>query len=554
MTVRDRHFPSVHLRPPCHWVNDPNGLVFHDGAYHVFFQYNPDGVRHANMHWGHWRSGDLVHWQLLPVALAPTPGGEDADGVWSGNAVSAEDRMVAFYSAKRDDRWWQPVASAVSTDGVRFAKSDALSVVEPPAGTAMFRDPYVWRHGNQWRMLVGAALDDGRGAALQYVSVDLNRWDYVGPFLARAPEALTTGGNTEEGWECVQYASLAPDRGALIFSAWDPSDGATGVAVYVGEDHGAEFEPHHLQPFDHGPDLYAPAILPAPDGRWLAWGWILEARDETRVGAPSTWSDQVGWAGMLSLPRELTLAENGLRQAPARETDLLRGRRWFEVEPAVVEHLAPVVLGRVGRAVDVVATVGRSSDGRAAASIRLVTSDDETEYLGVGLDPESGDLVVDRSAASRDPRAKGNAWRIPTQVRPGQSIDIRAVIDHSVIEVFTSTGQALTLRFYPTGDADWRLVVRAAGSGSAPFAVTVWELNPLAITDQRPRCLGARNSPGVFDEHHRRRREPRRPGLAHRSGRPAVPTRWKPRQRRGRAAQAWARGHLDDLLGRQPTG
>ncbi|MEI5596264.1 hypothetical protein [Streptomyces brasiliscabiei] len=117
--THDSHRPVAHLRPPANWINDPNGLVFHDGTYHVCYQYNPYGTRHANMHWGHFRSPDLVSWEPLPIALTPTPGGVDEDGCFSGNAVSDGDRIVAFYSAYRRDRWDQPVTTATSHDNGR---------------------------------------------------------------------------------------------------------------------------------------------------------------------------------------------------------------------------------------------------------------------------------------------------------------------------------------------------------------------------------------------------------------------------------------------------
>ncbi|MGW0624337.1 hypothetical protein ACWD3P_43655 [Streptomyces sp. NPDC002765] len=72
---QDPHRPVAQLRPPSNWINDPNGLVFHDGHYHVSFQYNPYGATHANMHWGHFRSPDLISWEPLPIALSPTPDG-----------------------------------------------------------------------------------------------------------------------------------------------------------------------------------------------------------------------------------------------------------------------------------------------------------------------------------------------------------------------------------------------------------------------------------------------------------------------------------------------
>jgi beta-fructofuranosidase len=332
VSAPDPHFPAVHLRPPAHWINDPNGLVFHDGHYHVFFQYNPHSARHADMHWGHYRSPDLIHWEHLSIALAPTAGGEDDGGVWSGNAVSTEGQLIAFYSAKRDDRWWQPVTSAASHDGgLTFTKRPGLLIPEPADETSMFRDPYVWRDGDRWRMLVGAGLTDGRGAAQQYLSDDLENWEYIGPFLARAPEPLPGGKDTEEGWECVQYADFGDGRGVLLLSAWDPEGGASHSAAYPGRDQGIRLAAEAPQRLDHGPEFYAPALLHAPDGRWLMWGWAWEARDEVQVGAPSTWTDEVGWAGMLSLPREVTLgSDGGVRQRPAHEVDALRGERTLQ--------------------------------------------------------------------------------------------------------------------------------------------------------------------------------------------------------------------------------
>lgn len=480
MIMPDPHLPTVHLRPPGNWINDPNGLVFHNGAYHVFFQFNPEGAQHTNMHWGHFRSEDLLRWELLPVALAPTPNGADADGVWSGNAVSTGGRIVAFYSANLRSRWWQPIASAVSSDAVGFRKARDLVIPDAPPGTVMFRDPYVWRDSTRWRMLVGAALSGGQGAALQYVSQDLRRWDYLGPFLARPPEALPGHRSTQDGWECVQFADFGALHAALVLSCWSRKTGASNAAVYIGRDHGNNFEPNRLQVFDHGPDCYAPALLHAPDGRWLAWAWIWEARDEPSVGAPGRWIDEAGWAGMLSFPRELTLDRGVLQQSPAREIEQLRQHRRVDIACAVNVG-APRHLGQIARSTEICATLVRSADGRAASGIRITTSDDGVEHLDVYLDPDSGDVVADRSKASRDHRAKKGSWSIPTAVGPGEAVEIRALIDHSVIEIYTAQGHTLTLRFYPTGDNQWRLSARARGFGEARLTLVAWALTPLSI-------------------------------------------------------------------------
>ncbi|MEU2282076.1 glycoside hydrolase family 32 protein [Streptomyces sp. NPDC013178] len=482
----DPYRPVAHLRPPRNWINDPNGLVFHDGHYHVCYQYNPYGATHANMHWGHFRSSDLLSWEPLPIALSPTPGGVDADGCFSGNAVSDGDRLVAFYSAHREDRspQHQPVTCATSLDGGRtFSPRGEPVVPELPEGCTMYRDPYVWRDGDKWRMLVGAALADGRGAALLYESPDLDDWTYLGPFDAREQEPVGgTGLHTGEGWECPQYLPPRSGRpGALIFSAWNDDDGPRCVTALVGEEHGAVFESGPPVLVDHGPDCYAPALLRAPGGhshaeggggsRWLLWGWSGEARE-------GAWAVADGWAGVLTLPREIAVGDDGtLRQQPAAELLALRGAHHVHAE-GVTRGPEPVELGGVGRAFDLTARL----ETTGAASLRLLTTPDGSEYLDIRLDAAAGELVVDRDHASLDDRAHGGSYRMPCPT--GRPVDLRLVVDHSVAEVFlTTTGQVLTLRFYPTGDAPWRLQARTAPDTRLGYTVDAWELSPLVIKE-----------------------------------------------------------------------
>lgn len=483
----DPHLPAVHLRPPRNWINDPNGLVFHDGHYHVFFQYNPHSAEHANMHWGHFRSPDLLHWELLPVALAPTPGGDDADGCFSGNAISHDEQLIAFYSANRTDRWWQPVTTAASHDGGRtWTKRPELLIPEPPTGTTMYRDPYVWRQDGQWRMLVGAALDDGSGAALLYESSDLEDWEYRGPFLASNLAAAADDSTTGTGWECPQYATFG-ERGALIVSDWDPQDGPRSVIVHSGKEVHGRFSASAPVPLDHGPDFYAPALLRAPDGRWLLWGWAWEARD-------ADWAREAGWAGILTLPREVTLTDDGsVRQQPARELLGLRTELVLHRTGQVTED-QPVELGEVSRTCDLTAVL--RSDGAGASGLRLVTSRDGAEYLDIRLDPAAGQIVVDRNQASRDPRAQGGAYAMPCPAASvlGASVELRIVVDRSVIELYLSTGQALTLRFYPSDDGPWRLQARTTGTGQALFAVEAWDLHPDGIHQEALTAAGERTA------------------------------------------------------------
>ncbi|XUL85338.1 glycoside hydrolase family 32 protein [Streptomyces galilaeus] len=447
----DPHRPALHLRPPRNWINDPNGLCFYDGHYHVFFQCNPHGPRHGTIHWGHFRSPDLVHWQFLPPALAPTPGGYDADGCFSGNAVSDGERLVAFYSAHREDRWWQPIAAAESRDGgLSWTKRPELVIPEPPDGTVMWRDPYVWRQDDRWRMLVGAALQDGRGTAFLYESDDLEEWAYRGPFAV--------GDGPDTGWECPQYADFGADGGALIVCDWSPQDGPRGTLVLSDRDGFSA-----PVPLDHGPDLYAPALLPAPDGRLLLWGWAWEARD-------TDWVDASGWSGVLTVPRELTLAYDGtLHQRPARELLALRGPHLLKSAEDSGSSKVPLDLGPVGRRFDLTARLSGDT------TLRLLTSADGTEHLTIRRDLTGHHIVVDRNHASLDPRAHGGSYTMPC---PAGLVELRLIVDHSIAELYlTSTGQALTLRFYPVGDAPWRLQI----TGDHEHTVEAWELLPIAM-------------------------------------------------------------------------
>lgn len=480
----DPHLSVAHLRPPRNWINDPNGLAFHDGHYHVCFQYNPYGPEHAHMHWGHFRSSDLITWEELPLALTPTPGGDDADGCFSGNAVSHGDRIVAFYSAFRTDRWAQPVASAESRDnGLTWTPRPGLLIPDPPRGTTMYRDPYVWREADRWRMLVGSAQDDGRAAALHYESTDLEQWQYRGPFLARAPQPVAPDADTGRGWECPQYLH-ANGRGALLVSAWDPELGPRRTVVYPGREQDGRFRPAAPALLDHGPDFHAPALLPAPDGRWLLWGWSWEARTPD-------WVREAGWAGLLTLPREVTLAEDGsVRQRPAAELLALRERHTVS---AAGETAGTAVLGTVCPSFDLTARLEPGAVG-TAAGLRLVTSADGAEYLDLRIDSTAGELLVDRDHASLDPRAHGGIYRVPcpeASSASGAPVELRLVVDRSVAELYLPSGRTLTVRIYPTADTPWRLEARSGGESVLCYTVAAWNLRPYTMRHAAGTSVGS---------------------------------------------------------------
>jgi beta-fructofuranosidase len=188
--------------------NDPHGIVYADGRYHLFFQYNPVGtVWFAACHWGRASSADLVTWQEHGIALAP---GEGEVGCWSGSVVFDGDVPTILYTRITSDDWGRgQVALARGSADLAAWRSDASVIDGPPAGldTIAFRDPYVSRADDGWRMIVGAELPGGIAAALQYRSDDLAGWRFDG-VLAQRSTTETAGAWTGRLWECPQLFEL----------------------------------------------------------------------------------------------------------------------------------------------------------------------------------------------------------------------------------------------------------------------------------------------------------------------------------------------------------
>jgi len=225
-----RHRPCYHFLPPANWMNDPNGVIHWRGRYHLFYQYNPHGLVWGDIHWGHAVSNDLIHWQDLPVALTPTPGGPDAGGCWSGCAVDDDGVPTVFYTGIRGDydlAQSQVICMAVGSDDlVAWHKHPANPVLTPPEDLDLigFRDPSVWRDGETWYQIVGSGVRDVGGAVLLYRSSDLLEWEYLGPLIAgdRRDPSLWTG----SVWECPQLLTFGDvaAEGTLARPGRHPAD------------------------------------------------------------------------------------------------------------------------------------------------------------------------------------------------------------------------------------------------------------------------------------------------------------------------------------------
>jgi beta-fructofuranosidase len=308
--------PAIHLTPPTGWMNDPNGLAVHQGRLHVFYQYEPDAPRWGRMRWGHAVTSDMVTWDHLPIALEPDPTGPDSLGCWSGCVVRDDfGRPTILYTGVMLDGPSRRASICLATgdDDLRtWHKAKEPVIGGPPAGIGpdSFRDPFVWRTDRGWAMLVGAGTIGSRGVVLRYRSEDLRRWTFLGPFLtteqliAACPE-LDIAEIDSACWECPQLVQLPDGRSILIVSIVDrsPNVRPAHVVAIAGQVAGDAFVPHRAERLGLGPDFYAPATVTLPDGRGLLLGWVPE--DPPGEGEPR------GWAGCLTLPRVVSVDEEG---------------------------------------------------------------------------------------------------------------------------------------------------------------------------------------------------------------------------------------------------
>ncbi|MEK0168768.1 glycoside hydrolase family 32 protein [Pseudescherichia vulneris] len=448
-----RWYPRYHLAARAGWMNDPNGLVWFDGWYHAFYQHHPYSTQWGPMHWGHARSQDLVHWEHLPVAIAPE-GPEDKDGCFSGSAVVDGDTLALIYTghkfhgdADNEDTLYQVQCLATSQDGIHFTRQGI--VVDTPPGVHHFRDPKVWREGESWYMIVGARAGE-TGQVRLYRSADLRQWQEEGVL----DEAEAGMGFM---WECPDFFTLG-DKRVLMFSP-------QGIAAHGFKNRNL-FQSGYLlgdwqpgQPFvragefvemDHGHDFYAPQSFLTPDGRRIVIGWL----DMWESPLPE---QQDGWAGMLSLPRELNLsADNRVQMRPAKEVKSLR-QGWYPWPVSTLNNQQISVAENAGAMEVVLNWKGAESD---AEQYGLSLGDG----LRIYVDAQMQRLVLER----RYPQ-HGLCGTRSVPLTLDHDLHLRVFIDSSSVEVFVNDGEAcLSSRIYP--DANQRDLRLFAWSGSASLS------------------------------------------------------------------------------------
>lgn len=482
-TRREPWRPQWHFSARRHWINDPNGLIFFDGEYHLFFQYNPFGNEWGHMSWGHAVSTDLVNWQELPVAIPE----DERVSIFSGSVVLdrantsgfARDGvapLVAIYTGcLRRDVGGQAQELAFSHDRGRswtkFAGNPVLDL-----GLRDFRDPKVFWHGPTGRWVMTVVVPDERCARF-YASLNLKDWTWLSDFHAPF-----------EGqgiWECPDLIPLpTPDGGCVwLFKvdvfAGHPS-GDAGARIFFGQFDGTRFtaEPESEPRWaDWGADFYAAlSWADAPDGRalWLAW------QNCHRVAKHLPTEP---FRGAMSVPRELGVRREGgrwaLLQQPVRELKSLRGvpaaQSGITVGSTVVDLRALLPAQGDARLLDIELTV---SELPADGIVCLLLRHGSRACMRVGVDAARGTVFVDRSQAGFAP-AGDVLWpqrrHAPGAFKPGVPLKLRVLLDWSSVEVFVGNGEACLSEQILPDDTQQGLAL-VAERGSARCDIVVWPL------------------------------------------------------------------------------
>jgi fructan beta-fructosidase len=488
------HRPQFHFTPERNWMNDPNGLVYYKGEYHLFYQYNPFGNTWGHMSWGHAVSTDLVRWKHLPVALAE----EQGVMIFSGSAVVdwnntsglcrnpvREDQscLIAIYTGRTETRQSQHIA--VSQDRGRtwtkYAANPVLNI-----GSRDFRDPKVFWHERTKKWVMTVSLSKEQKVRF-YGSPNLKQWELLSEF---GPAGVA---GADVLWECPDLFELPVDEQSgnqkragnkkwVLIVNINPGGvaGGSGGQYFLGSFDGRIFSndnPPDTRLFlDYGKDFYAAVTfsdIPKSDGRRILLGWM--SNWEYAQKEPTS-----PWRTAQSIPRVLSLKKTsaGLRlvQQPIAEVNTLRGRHTSLRHQKIGDgHRLSQLRLPSGEALEILGEfeIGKES----GVLIRLRTEAEEKETV-IGYDGATGKMFVDRtrSGAVNFDRNFPGRHEAPLPSDRGR-VKLQIFVDRSSVEVFGRNGRAvITDRIFPPSRHQ-RVELDGYGPNARCLLLNVWKLN-----------------------------------------------------------------------------
>lgn len=426
--------PEYHIAPVKGWMNDPNGLVFFKGYYHVFFQYYPHKPEWGPMHWGHKRSKDLIHWEELPVALAPG-NVEDEDGVFSGSAIVKDEKLWLvytghhYYDKKDKNKFWQNQNLAYSEYGISFRKYEYNPIISGPPmdSTHHFRDPKIWRHDDKFYIVLGNQTQNLNGRALRYSSDDMFHWRLDGT-LAQS-RCTKIEGNM---WECPDFFAIN-NKFILLCSPMGIENqehkfkNLFQTGYFVGKynyKNNVFRDSSDFLELDSGHDFYAAQTMLAPDGRRILFAWASMWESEFK-------EQREGWAGMMCLPRNLIEKNNHLYMQPISEMNNLRTKLLNRGK-----LVSGTILSRNLSAAEVSFTIKKSlsftiilNDNRQHRILTLHYNNEKNVFTLSHVDHKDDDRYV--------------------KINSSDYLKLDFFIDKSSVEIFIQNGEAVfTERYY----------------------------------------------------------------------------------------------------------
>ena len=479
---REGELVSESLRPVYHftarvgWMNDPNGLSWYGGKYHLFYQYHPYDALWGPMHWGHAVSQDMVHWEYLPCALAPDSPYDDK-GCFSGSAITMPDgRHMLMYTGCSEDkadergRWKQVqcLAFGNGTDYEKYEGNPIISEKDLPQGGSIheFRDPFIFSNGaGRYRAVAANANKDNDGVTqiCLYKSDDGLHW-------RRESILFEDTGKVGIMWECPNFFDIGNDY-VLMASPMDmeeeKADGSirfpkgNNVCYMIGDfdDEKGTFTPRMTKvgqpsyhPVDSGLDFYAPQVMRAPDGRVIMIGWMQDPENGLKHDA------KLQIFGQMTCPRELFIKQNRLCQRPVRELAALRDNK-VEYNNTILYNGEAKFPGVEGRSVELFIRISpddneevSTEDGISYDDFTLRFAEDDKHYTEFSFDPHNSIVAIDRNHSVDDLDITGSRT-MRVRDRHGM-ISLRILIDKWSAEIFINEGeQVISTTYYTDPEA-----------------------------------------------------------------------------------------------------
>lgn len=453
----DHWRPGFHLMPVTGWLNDPNGLCFYKGDYHVFFQYSPFDENGGVKFWGHYKSKNLTEWKYLGAALyADQP--YDCHGVYSGSAYIEDDTMYLYYTGNvkhlgdydyvNNGRESNTVL-AVSKDGLHFENKNCIMTNKnyPPDCTCHVRDPKVWREHDRYYMVQGArrqgsAPGNDFGEVLVFESVDKVNWQIRDRITSELPFGYM--------WECPDYFPLDGMNILAVCPQGVESEGIRYQNLYQCGYFAADKKITSrcrlggFTELDFGFDFYAPQTFQDEKGRRVMIGWA--GMPDADYENPT--AQKENWQHCLSVPRVLEWKNGQIYQRPAEELQMLRQEKITgEIAGSYVKKDLSMY------ELELFVTGG--------FEIRIA------EDLSISYDPVSRKVVLSlhgRLAAGRTLRA----------VLVDKMEKIHLLVDNSILEIFINEGEkVMTTRFYPNESLHEMMIKADNGK------FNLWRLNKM---------------------------------------------------------------------------